>query len=55
MKKLGHIAMLEKKAFTSGRRWVTKGLIRTAAINQMTMLLYHLGVSPERLARFYYR
>jgi rSAM/selenodomain-associated transferase 2 len=55
MKKLGSIAILGKKAVTSGRRWITKGLLRTAAINQMTMLMYHLGVSSERLARFYYR
>ncbi|MDP2157649.1 MAG: TIGR04283 family arsenosugar biosynthesis glycosyltransferase [Nitrospirota bacterium] len=55
MKKLGSIAVLGKKAVTSGRRWVSKGLLRTAAINQMTKLMYHLGVSPERLARFYYR
>lgn len=55
MKKLGGIAILGKKAVTSGRRWVSRGLLRTAAINQMTMLMYHLGVSPERLARFYYR
>lgn len=55
MKRLGRVAMLEKKAVTSGRRWVSKGLFRTAAINQMTMLLYQLGVSPERLAKFYYR
>lgn len=55
LKKLGNIAMLRKKAVTSGRRWVSKGLLRTAAINQITMLMYHLGVSPERLARFYYQ
>lgn len=55
MKKLGRISILRKKAVTSGRRWVSKGLLKTAAINQMTMLMYHLGVSPERLARFYYR
>lgn len=55
MKKLGRITILQKKAVTSGRRWVSKGLIRNAAINQMTMLLYLLGVSPHRLARFYYQ
>ncbi len=55
MKKQGRIAVLRKKAITSGRRWAKKGLIRTALINQMTMLLYQLGVSPDRLARFYYR
>lgn len=55
MKKLGDITILNRKAVTSGRRWVSKGLLRTAAINQMTILMYRLGVSPERLARFYYR
>jgi rSAM/selenodomain-associated transferase 2 len=55
MKKLGRFSILEKRAVTSGRRWVSKGLIKTAAINQLTMLLYRLGVNPERLARFYYR
>jgi len=55
MKKLGRIALLEQKALTSGRRWVAKGLIRTAAVNQIIMLLYLLGVSPHRLAKFYYR
>lgn len=55
MKNQGRIALLQKKAVTSGRRWVSRGLFRTAAINQITMLLYQFGVSPERLARFYYR
>ena len=55
MKKRGQLVLLKTKAVTSGRRWVKKGVIRTAAMNQMTMLLYLLGVSPERLARFYYR
>jgi len=55
MKKLGRIVLLRNKAVTSGRRWVSKGLAKTAAVNQITMLLYQLGVSPERLARFYYR
>ena len=55
MKKQGRIAVLRKKAITSGRRWAVRGLLRTAMNNQLTMLMYHLGVSTERLARFYYR
>jgi rSAM/selenodomain-associated transferase 2 len=55
MKKAGRISILDKKAFTSERRWKKKGLIKTAAINQITMLLYKLGVSHDRLSRFYYR
>ena len=55
MKKLGRITILGQKALTSGRRWAANGLIRTAAVNQTMMLLYRLGVSPQRLAKFYYR
>ncbi len=55
MKKVGKIVVLKERAFTSGRRWVAKGVVKTAAINQVTMLLHRLGVSPDRLAKFYYR
>jgi rSAM/selenodomain-associated transferase 2 len=55
MKRTGRIAVLDKKAITSDRRWTDKGLLKTASINQITMLLYKLGVSPERLFRLYYR
>ena len=55
LKKFGTIVILSKKAVTSERRWSKKGLIRTAAMNQFIMLLYKLGVNPNRLARIYYR
>jgi len=55
MRKIGRIAMLDKKAFTSERRWAKRGLIGTAATNQVIMTLYKLGVSPERLFELYYR
>lgn len=55
MNKLGKIGILKHKAITSGRRWVSRGLLRTAVINQITMLLYQLGISPKKLARFYYQ
>lgn len=55
LKKLGPIRMLDKKAITSERRWIKKGLIRTMATNQIIMLLYKLGVNPFKLARIYYR
>ena len=38
---------------TSGRRFLKKGLLRTAAINWMTILRYRLGADPEALARAY--
>lgn len=55
MGKIGRIAIAGKKAFTSDRRWAKKGFIRTAAKNQAIMLLYRLGVRPERLYQLYYR
>ena len=55
LKKLGTIVILNKKAITSERRWSKKGLIKTASINQLVMLLYKFGVNPIRLARIYHR
>jgi len=55
MGKIGRIAIAGKKAFTSDRRWAKRGFIRTAAKNQAIMLLYRLGVNPERLYQLYYR
>lgn len=55
MKEKGKISILSKRAFTSARRWEEKGLFRTAFINQVMMILYACGVSPEKLYRLYYR
>jgi len=55
LNKLGTIVILDKKAITSERRWSKEGLIKTAAMNQLIMLLYKFGVNPSRLARIYFR
>ncbi len=55
MKQIGRITILPTKALTSDRRWASKGIIPTALMNQVIMLLYLLGMSPHRLARLYYR
>jgi len=55
IKRTGTIVILDTKAYTSERRWRERGLLRTAVLNQFIMLLYWLGVSPQRLARIYYR
>jgi rSAM/selenodomain-associated transferase 2 len=54
MKPLGSLRMLSPRAFTSERRWAEKGFLRVVLKNNLTMLLYRLGVRPERLHRFYY-
>lgn len=55
MKAKGKISILRERAFTAARRWEDKGLIRTALTNQIMMMLYKFGVSPEKLFRLYYR
>jgi rSAM/selenodomain-associated transferase 2 len=55
MKARGRIAILGTRVLTSERRWLKKGLLYTAAVNQLIMLLYRIGVSPHKLAKIYYR
>lgn len=53
MKRLGPTALLPLTVRTSGRRFLQRGILRTTAMNWRIILAYHLGVSPERLARWY--
>lgn len=55
MRKKGRIGILGKKAFTHHRRWETEGWICASLQNQLIMVLFRLGLSPETLARMYYR
>ncbi len=55
LKREGRLVILKKSALTHARRWIEKGLIRTAASNQMLMLMYKLGMDAHTLARIYYR
>jgi rSAM/selenodomain-associated transferase 2 len=53
LKKTGRPACLRERAVTSGRRWESRGVLRTIFLMWRLRLLYFLGVSPERLARRY--
>ena len=53
LKALGPPACLHQTASTSGRRWERKGVLRTIATMWGLRLAFRLGVSPNRLARFY--
>ena len=55
MKRAGRTTLLPLTVRTSGRRFVRKGVLRTTALNWLIILSYHLGVSVERLARWYRR
>ena len=53
MKRAGRTLLLPLAVRTSGRRFLRKGVIRTAMVNWLTIAGYHGGVPPERLARWY--
>lgn len=55
MKEEGPTTLLPFTVITSGRRFLEKGLIRTAAMNWTIIAAWHLGVEPERLAKWYRR
>lgn len=51
----GRIALIPVPVVTSARRWLKRGVFQTTLINQIIILAYLLGVSPERLVRWYRR
>lgn len=53
LRKTGKIAIVPAAIVTSGRRWQTFGVLKTTIINQVIVLAYFLGVSPERLRQWY--
>lgn len=55
-KRLGRVgkrSLIPLSVTTSGRKWEQQGIWRTTLVNQAVTWLYVLGVSPERLARWY--
>ncbi|MCF8070326.1 MAG: TIGR04283 family arsenosugar biosynthesis glycosyltransferase [Desulfobacterales bacterium] len=55
LKKHGRFVHIHKKVITSGRRWNKLGIVKTTVINQIIMIGYVLGVSPEKLVHLYRR
>lgn len=47
------IVILKEKVLTSPRRWEKDGIVYGTLRNWILAFLYFLGVSPEKLARFY--
>ncbi len=50
----GKVAVLDPPVRSSARRHLRKGAWRTSIQNGLFIVLYHLGVSPHRLHRWYY-
>ena len=50
----GRLGLLGPPVVTSARRHLTHGPWRTTVLNTLFILLFHLGVPPHRLHRWYY-
>jgi rSAM/selenodomain-associated transferase 2/rSAM/selenodomain-associated transferase 1 len=55
LRRQGKIAILPAAVLTSPRRWQHLGILKTWLVNQMIVIAFYLGISPERLARWYRR
>ncbi len=53
MKRLGPPACRRETVLTSGRRWESRGVLRTILLMWRLRLMYFLGTRPEALARVY--
>lgn len=52
---IGCITIIKVPVLTSARRWQKKGVFKTTLINQIIIIAYLLGISPERIIRLYRR
>jgi rSAM/selenodomain-associated transferase 2/rSAM/selenodomain-associated transferase 1 len=55
LRSAGRIGIVNESIITSARRWQKGGLWVTMVKNQIFVLLYHLGASPEQIKLWYYR
>ncbi len=55
LRRKGKIVILPAEVLTSPRRWLHFGILKTWLVNQMIVIAYYLGISPQRLARWYRR
>jgi hypothetical protein len=53
LKGLGQVAIAPSSVITSARRWKRLGILRTTLINQLVIVGYLVGVSGDRLVRWY--
>ncbi|KXS49034.1 MAG: family 2 glycosyl transferase, partial [Halanaerobium sp. T82-1] len=49
----GPLIFLNKKIYTSARRWEEGGVLRTILLMHKIKLLYKLGYSPQKLKKIY--
>ncbi len=55
VKQHGRIVTAATFAVTSARRWQQHGIVKTTLVNQLMLAGWAMGISPNKLARWYYR
>lgn len=55
LRRMGKITLIPVPVVTSPRRWLQKGIWQTTLINQIVIVAYFLGVSPQRIRNWYRR
>jgi rSAM/selenodomain-associated transferase 2 len=53
LRSIGKFVKIREPVVTSARRFIKHGIIRQQILNTALVFLYHLGVSPSDLKRFY--
>lgn len=53
LSKRGKITIVPASVTTSARRWEQQGIFKTTIINQIMILGYYLGISPDCLKQWY--
>lgn len=53
IKKTGRLLFLDKKIYTSARRWKENGVLKTIFLMHKIKILYLLGYSPQKLKKIY--
>ena len=53
LRSMGRFVKICEPVVTSARRFIKRGIIRQQILNTALVFLYHLGVSPLNLERFY--
>ncbi|MBD2518698.1 TIGR04283 family arsenosugar biosynthesis glycosyltransferase [Nostoc sp. FACHB-973] len=53
LKAKGRITIISTPVVTSARRWLQKGVFKTTLLNQIVIIAYLLGVSPEQIRHWY--
>jgi len=55
LRKRGDVVTLPQPVITSQRRWLNHGILKTTLVNQLIVISYFMGISPDTIFRLYGR